>query len=73
MEIMKAKYNLYRNLHKNLFSIRLKGLVVAHETTLILNKCVFVCKEKGRDLVRITHRKNVHAWVSAEDYKVIII
>lgn len=68
---MKAKYNLYRNLHKQLFSVHLKGLVIAHERTLILSNCVFVMKERGRDLVRITHRKNVHAWIAAEGYEVV--
>jgi len=68
---MRAKYNVYRNLHKQLFSIRLRGLIISYESNVVLNECEFVLKSNSRDIVRVTGRKNVHAWITCKSYKVV--
>jgi hypothetical protein len=68
---MRAKYNVYRNLHKQLFSIRYRGLIIAHETTAVLSGCIFTVKSRHRNLVRKTLRKNVHAWIACESFEVV--
>ena len=55
--------DVYRNLHKNCYSIKQDGLVKAHAQKLSLEQCTFHVNEKGRDRVRKTKRKEVHAWV----------
>jgi hypothetical protein len=54
---------VYRNLHKQCYSIKQDGLVKAHADEISLKKCTFHVNEKGRDRVRKTKRKEVHAWV----------
>lgn len=65
-EEMKA--DVYRNLHKKCMSIRSReksdyGRVRAHAQSLIMQKCNFVVREKGRQRVILEKRKNVHAFV----------
>ena len=55
--------DVYRNLHRNCYSIKQDGLVKAHADNVTLNKCTFHVNEVGRDRVRKTKRKEVHAWV----------
>ena len=55
--------DVYRNLHKNCYSIKKDGLVKAHAQKLSLEQCTFHVNKKGRDRVRKTKRKEVHAWV----------
>jgi hypothetical protein len=57
------RVQVYRNLHKNCFSVRHKGTVVAHVQHLKLKDCKFHVG-KGRERVLVEKRKNVHAWVS---------
>ena len=67
---MKAKVNIYRNLHKpGKFSIRLKGKVIDHAESIIVHNCSFRVGEKGRLKVIQERRKNVHAWVVGEFYE----
>ena len=54
---------VYRNLHKNCYSIKQDGLVKAHADKVTLSQCTFHVNEQGRDRVRRTKRKEVHAWV----------
>ena len=54
---------VYRNLHKQCYSIKQDGLVKAHADHITLKKCTFHVNEQGRDRVRKTKRKEVHAWV----------
>lgn len=68
---MRAKYYIYRNLHKDCFSIRLRGRVIAHETNLECFNAILQVSEKGRSMVQETRQKNVHAYVVCEDYRVI--
>lgn len=59
---MKPVY-VYRNLHKNCFSVRQLGIVKCHTSRILLNDCTFVVNQKGRDRVRDERKKNVHAFV----------
>jgi|TARA_B100000035_G_scaffold126318_4_gene107541 hypothetical protein len=62
---------VYRNLHKNCYSVKQDGLVKGHTDEVYLIDCTFHVNEKGRDRVRRKKRKEVHAWVKGritEDY-----
>lgn len=61
-----AKYYLYRNLHKNQFSIRYKGLVIKHINYQIMKNVEFKVSEKGRKRVLKEKQKNVHAMVAGD-------
>ena len=65
----KAKYYIYRNLHKNCFSVKYKGKVIKHSTCLILENCTFIVNQKGQERVLKEKRKNVHAYIAAENFK----
>lgn len=56
---------LYRNLHKEgvVYSVRQKGLVVAHTTSCTIRDAQFKVNEKGRQRVIKSGRKEVHAVV----------
>lgn len=54
---------VYRNLTKKLLSVRQDGKVVGHCEDILLEQCLFVVSEKGRQRVLDTKRKNVHAYV----------
>lgn len=54
---------VYRNLTKKCYSIRQFGQVVAHSNSLCLANAKFIVNEVGRDRVRKTGRKQVHAVV----------
>lgn len=62
------RYEVYRNLHNGLFSIREKKskLVVAHARKVGLCNVKFVVKEAGNKRARDTGVRNVHAWVEGE-------
>lgn len=57
---------VYRNLHKNKFSIRHKGKVIGHADYLMLKDAVFRVQPAGNQKVRDTGRKNVHAYIQGE-------
>ena len=62
------KIKVYFNLHRKLFSVVAlegprKGLVIAHERSLILTDATFKVSEAGRQRVLREQRKNVHAFV----------
>jgi len=61
---MAAKYYLYRNLHKNMFSIKYKGIVIDRNNFQIMKNVSFNVNKKGQELVRKEKRKNVHATIS---------
>jgi hypothetical protein len=61
---MKAKYYLYRNLHKNMFSIKYKQKVIDRNNLQIMSDVKFNVSQKGRERVLREKRKNVHATVS---------
>lgn len=57
------KVEVYKNLHTGTFSVRKKGKVIAHPTTVYLTDATFVVRPGGRERVRREGRKNVHAFV----------
>ena len=63
-KVSKAKYYLYRNLHKNMFSIKYKQKVIDRNNYQIMKDVIFVVSKKGQDRVRKEKRKNVHATIS---------
>jgi hypothetical protein len=65
---MEAKYYIYKNLHRNMFSIRHKGRVIEHARTIMINNASFKVNEAGRQRVLATKQKNVHAFVVADNY-----
>lgn len=58
---------IYRNLNcKGVsYSIRQKGLVVAHTDAVALYDAVFLVSKKGKERVQREKRKNVHAFIKA--------
>lgn len=64
---MQAKYYVYWNLHKNVFSVKYKGKVIAHKHNIIGFDCEFRVSEKGRQRVLREKRKNVHAYVVCDN------
>jgi hypothetical protein len=54
---------VYRNLHRNCYSVKQGNLVVAHCYTLTLSRVTFTVNEKNRQKVLATKQKNVHAYV----------
>lgn len=52
---------VYRNLHKNCFSVQINGKVVAYVDQILLKGSKFRVGQKGRQRVLIEGRKNVHA------------
>ncbi len=63
---MTAKYYIYWNLHKNCYSVRFKGKVIFHLTTLVAAGVTFKVSQKGRERVLRERKKNVHAFVVAD-------
>ena len=67
------KVDVYRNLHKKCMSVKSRetgskyhpayGIVIIHSTEMLLHDCQFVVREKGRQKVILSKRKNVHAFV----------
>lgn len=58
--------HVYRNLHKNCYSVRQRGKVVAHLTELLLEDATFHVQPRGREKVLLTGHKNVHAYVKGK-------
>lgn len=56
---------VYRNLHHPgvVYSIRQRGLVVAHADRFCLSECHFHVSPSGREKVIREKKKYVHAWV----------
>jgi hypothetical protein len=54
---------VYKNLHKNCFSVRQQGKVIGHTDSLCIEKCIFYVSIKGRERVISSKQKNVHATV----------
>lgn len=57
------KVFVYKNLHKDCWSVKQDGLVKAHTTDIELWDCAFQVNAKGREKVLTEKRKNVHAGV----------
>ena len=57
------KVFVYKNLHKDCWSIKQNGLVKAHTDELEMWDCSFRVNQKGREKVLKEKRKNVHAGI----------
>ena len=57
------KVFVYKNLHKDCWSIKQDGLVKAHTHDLEMWDCAFYVNAKGRAKVLETKHKNVHAGI----------
>lgn len=61
------KFYFYRNLTRDTFSVKFGGKVISHgKRMLIGNDCGFKVNAGGRELVRSSGRKFVHAYVTAD-------
>ena len=58
------KVFVYKNLHKDCWSVKQDGLVKAHATEIELWDCAFRVNKAGRERVLKEKRKNVHAGIS---------
>ena len=58
------KVFIYKNLHKDCWSVKQDGLVKMHTHDLSLFDCSFRVNKKGREKVLKEKRKNVHAGIS---------
>lgn len=61
-----SRHDVYFNLRKNVFSIRRKGRIVAHATSVRMGDATFCVGEKGRQRVLREKQKNVHAYIKGE-------
>jgi hypothetical protein len=55
--------HVYRNLHKQCWSVRAKGNVIAHVDAIQLLGCTCHVSEAGRKTVIATNCRSVHAYV----------
>jgi hypothetical protein len=69
-ELIGEKVTVYRNLHLDTFSVRLGTKVVLHSDYVKLRNAKFVVQAGGRDTVRRTGAKLVHAYIGGilEDF-----
>ena len=58
------KVFVYKNLHKDCWSVKQDGLVKMHTHDLSLFDCSFRVNQRGRQQVLEERRKNVHAGIS---------
>ena len=58
------KVFVYKNLHKDCWSVKQDGLVKAHTTDIELWDCAFRVNKAGRERVLKEKRKKVHAGIS---------
>lgn len=68
MSSIEGYVHVYRNLHKNCYSVRQKGKVIAHLPSLFLQDVSFHVQPAGRQRVLDTGKKNVHAYVKGKLY-----
>ena len=60
---MRRKVFVYKNLHRDCWSVRQDGRVKAHCNNITLRDCVFRVNERNRQKVLRERQKNVHAGV----------
>jgi len=63
LEESSLRVQVYRNLHKGLWSVRSKGRVITHRPLIILKDCEMRVQESERQRVIREGQRNVHAWV----------
>tara|TARA_R110000803_G_scaffold30640_4_gene68965 strand:+ start:1492 stop:1884 length:393 start_codon:yes stop_codon:yes gene_type:complete len=60
----KLRVQVYKNLHKNLWSVKQGGKVIFHCKSLILRDAKFLVGQAGKERVRREKKKNVHAFIT---------
>ncbi len=63
---MKLRVDVYWNTHRDLYSIRYKGKVIAHAHEVEITGADLVVSERVRDRVRAEGKKYVHAFIRGE-------
>ncbi len=65
---MSNRFKVYRNIRRHCYSLMsvATGKVVRHESVVVMENVKFIVRPAGRDKVRATKRKNVHAFVDGE-------
>ena len=71
MKQSKAKFYIYRNLHKNCFSVKHKGRVIAHCASFVADNATTKVNQKTRLRVIETKQKQVHAYVVCDSWEPI--
>lgn len=69
---MAAKYYIYRNLHKDCFSVKYKGKVIDHVNYFTGHDVEFRVSDAGRQRVLVTLQRNVHAYVVCTSYDSLV-
>lgn len=59
-----SRVQVYRNLHRKMYSVRQNGKVVAHGHSFCLLDPCYVVNSSGREKCRSTGERNVHAYVT---------
>lgn len=54
---------VYKNLHRDCWSVKQDGLVKTHAQNITMHSCTFKVNQNGREKVLTEKRKNVHAGV----------
>lgn len=67
--IINQRHETYWNLHKDVFSVRVKGRVVQHIRSAFVRNVTFAVQPAGRAKVLLEQRKNVHAFVRGDRMK----
>ena len=57
------KVRVYRNLHRDCYSVKQGGIVRCHAENVTLRSCQFIVSKAGQRRVRDEKRKNVHAFI----------
>lgn len=65
--MVKAKYYIYRNLHKGGFSVRHRGLVIANIHRFTADDVEFRISEAGRRRAVRQQSRNVHAYLVSDN------
>jgi len=66
MTLIGKPVRVYRNLHKDCWSVQHKGLVVVHADIVELKRFKFLVHHGGYERFQAEKRKNVHAFVVGE-------
>ena len=57
------KVRVYRNLHRDCYSVKQGGIVRCHAENVTLRSCQFIVSKAGQRRVRDEQKKNVHAFI----------
>lgn len=61
---------VYKNLHKKKLSVRSNGKIIFYTDRILLQDVEFRVQPAGREKVRLTKRKNVHAYIRGTEISV---